>query len=154
MASSDLFNELYCTLGFAPVVLTNSDTAQATGIIDMQGYDSILFVVLTGTLTDANATFTASLAAGNAVDSESSPTSITDSAAVTDANELLGTLAAGGGSFTFAEDLKAIKLGYRGSKRWVKFTLTPSGNDSGAAPLACLVIRGHAALLPKSTQQA
>jgi hypothetical protein len=41
--------------GFPPVVITNADTAQVSAIIDTQGFQSLTWLIHTGTLTDANA---------------------------------------------------------------------------------------------------
>ena len=45
------------------------------------------------------------------------------------AADLLGTTA--GASFTFSDDNKIAKIGYIGSKRYVRLTVTPS-NNTGA----------------------
>ena len=136
----ELHNNLLATLGLAPQVASDN-TALSTAIVDLKGYQSVEFYILTGTLADADATFAVTLSHRDAVDSESAPTTITDSAAA-DADCLIGTLAAAG--FTFAADNAVKRVGYspdRGAgKRFVRLTITPSGN-SGNAPLAVLALR-------------
>lgn len=136
----ELHNTLKADLGAAPVVITDN-TALSGAIFDMQGYESIEFYILTGTLADTDATYAVAVTHGNAVDSESAPTSITDTGAAP-AECLLGSLVTDG--FTFAADATVKRVGYSpgkgAGKRWVRCTVTPSGN-SGNAPLAMLAIR-------------
>ena len=136
----ELHNNVYATLGLAPVVVADN-TAQSTAIVDLKGHKSVEFFVLTGAVADPDATFAVTMTHGDAVDDVSNPTSITDSAAE-DADCLIGTLA--GASFTFAADNTVKRVGYspgRGAgKRFVRLTLTPTGN-SGNAPLAILAVR-------------
>lgn len=136
----ELHNTLKYSLGLAPVVVSDN-TAVNSVIVDMAGFKACEFIILTGTLADADATFAVTMTHGDAVDSASNPTSITDAAAV-DADSLIGTLAAA--SFTFAADNAVRTVGYsatRGAgKRWVRLTVTPAAN-SGAAPLAIAVVR-------------
>lgn len=140
MSSRDLYSNLYPTVALAPVVVADN-TAQVTSIIDMKGYDSVVFYILTGALADADATFATTVTHGDAVDSEATPTTITDSAAA-DALAFQGTLA--GASFTFADDNAVKRIGYMpgkaGGKRYVRLTITPTGN-AGNAPLAVLALR-------------
>lgn len=136
----ELHNNLGYAVGLAPVVVSDN-TASSTAIVDMAGLEAVEFVILTGTLADADATFAVTMTHGDAVDSESNPTTITDSAAA-HADCLLGTLAAAG--FTFAADGAVRTVGYapnRGpGKRWVRLTITPS-NNTGSAPLAVAVVK-------------
>lgn len=131
------------SLGFAPVVLTNADTAQVTAIVDMQGLESVEWVIATGALTDSDATFTVSVAHGDAVDDPDAPATITDSGAAPD--ECLVGLEADA-SFTAANGDSTVKSisytpGYGAGKRYARLTVTPAGNNSGAAPLACIAIK-------------
>lgn len=138
MAMHELVNNVKYVVGAAPVVITDN-TAVTTGVIDMRGYEHAAFVILAGTLADADATFAVTMTHGDAVDNAAAPTAITDSAAA-HATTLVGTLAAAG--FTFAADGATRVVGYSpnygAGKRYVRATVTPSGN-AGAAPLAILV---------------
>jgi hypothetical protein len=125
----DLFSNLRILRGISPLRVADN-TAAVSQIIDLQGQDGVLFVIAAGTLADADATFTVSLTAGDAAN-------LSDGAAVTSADDLLGTLA--DASFTFAGDDTVRKIGYRGSKRYVRLTITPA-NNTGNADLAVIVI--------------
>lgn len=138
MIPQDLHNTLQYQMGLAPAINTDLGTTPvATAIIDMADKMALEFILLLGTLSDANATYAVTVQHGDAVDSESAPTSITDSAEAT-GTDLIGTLADAG--FTFAADGAIRKIGYAGTKRWVKLTVTPTGADSGNTPLAILAL--------------
>jgi hypothetical protein len=122
------------------VTLSSASTEQLTAVFDMRGVEQILFVIITGTISDADATYAVSVYHGNTVNSETSPTSITDSALAPD-DVLMGTEAAA--SFTFADDAGTRVIGYYPGKgtgrRWVRLGVTPTG-DAGSLPLAVLVV--------------
>jgi hypothetical protein len=112
-------------------------------IIDRQGFDALEFLILSGSLADADVTFTALVEEGDAAN-------LSDAAAVADA-DLLGTETAA--SFTFSDDDKVFKIGYRGSKRYVRLTITPANNAS-AALLAAVAVLGHPANAPTANPPA
>ncbi len=132
----DLSSKVHPLKVITPVVVADN-TAQVGSIIDRQGYDSLTYLIVTGTLADADATFTVLLEEGDAAN-------LSDAAPVADA-DLIGTEALA--SFTFADDAETRKLGYKGNKRYTRLTLTPSGN-SGNAPIAAIALLGHPALAP------
>ncbi|KPL55477.1 hypothetical protein ABB55_27255 [Prosthecomicrobium hirschii] len=119
----------------APVVVSDN-TAQVGTVINRAGYRSLTYVIATGTLADADATFTALLE-----ESDSSGSGFT---AVADA-DLVGTEAAV--SFTYADDGVTRKLGYVGNKQYTKLTITPA-NNSGSAPIAAVAILGRPTSAP------
>ena len=129
----DLMNSVNPTGIAATGVITVTDnTAIVSGIVDKQGFDSLMFIIATGTLADADATFTVLVEDGD-------DSGLSDAAAVADAY-LLGTEALA--SFTFAEDASALKIGYIGGKRYVRCTVTPAAN-TGSAPIAIVGLLGH-----------
>ncbi len=128
----DLHNNIKAVRAISPVVVAD-DTAQVGQIIDRQGFESLEFVILTGTLADADATFAVLVEHGDASD-------LSDADAVAD-NDLLGTEA--DASFTAADDNAVKKIGYKGEKRYVRLTITPSGNAANAS-LAAVAILSHA----------
>jgi len=132
----DLFNNLEVSRAISPTRVTDN-TAQVSQIIDMQGYDAMLFVILIGTLADANATFAVLVEDGD-------NSSLTDNAAVADA-ELRGTEAAA--AFEFDDDDEVRKIGYLGDARYVRLTVTPSGN-TGNADLAAVALQSKAENAP------
>lgn len=133
MAMRDLMNNVHVEQAIAPVAARTDNTAIVSSIIDVRGYDSLMFAISIGTNTDANATFAVLVEEGDA-------SNLSDAAAVADA-DLNGTEALAG--FQYDDDTEARKIGYRGSKRYVRLTITPSGNDSGNIFVAALAILGH-----------
>lgn len=138
----DLHNNIAPKRAISPVSVADN-TAQVGQIIDRQGYNSLEYVIATGSLADADATFTALLEEGD------SPT-LTDATAVADA-DLLGTEALA--SFTFAADDKVFKLGYKGNKRYTRLTITPTNNAS-AAVICAVGILGHPSVAPTANPPA
>lgn len=124
----DMHNNMKYSRGLSPVgVQTNSDAAFVSQIVDTAGFDATEFVILVGANTDADATFTVLVEDGDAAN-------LSDNAAVADAY-LLGTEAQA--SFTAAADDNTVKkIGYIGPKRYVRVTVTPSGNNAGDALIA------------------
>ena len=132
MASRDLMNNIHTVVALAPVVVSDG-TAQKTVAIDTAGYESCTFVILTGTLADVDATWSATLKSGS--------TSTQASHTQCSANAIIGTEALAG--ITFADDVETKKIGYKGSDRWASLELTNVVANTGAAPLAILAILAH-----------
>lgn len=133
MATRDLTNDIHPVPLIAPVAARTDNTAIVSAIIDTAGYESCTLVLVTGTNTDADATFAVLVEDGNA-------SNLSDNAAVAD-TFLIGTEALA--SFTFADDVETRKVGYKGGKRYVRMTVTPTGNNSGNIFLAGVAILGH-----------
>lgn len=119
-------NNLYPKRGISPVSVSDT-TAQVSEIIDTLGFDALTFFIAAGSLADADATFTVLVEDGAAAN-------LSDAAAVDDAY-LVGTEALA--SFIFSDDNKVFKIGYKGSKRYVRLTITPGANASAA--LLCVI---------------
>ncbi len=136
----DLHNNIKCSLAEPPVAAVTDDTAFVSSILDTANFGSAEFVGIFGTNTDANATFTVLVEDGD-------NSSLTDNAAVDDVF-LLGVEAM---SLDFADDNSVFKIGYIGPKRYVRVTVTPSGN-SGNIFFAGIWIQGHPRKGPLSTQ--
>lgn len=126
----DLHNNIKRVKAIAPVVVTDN-TAQVSDIIDLQGFESCEFVIITGVLADADATFATTMTVGD-------DSGLSDGAAPA-TSDLIGTLAAA--SFTFADDNVTKKVGYVGNKRYARITITPT-NNTGAAPMAAVAELG------------
>ena len=118
-------------------VSVSDNTAQVGQIIDRKGFESLTYVIATGSIADADATFTVLL-------EESDASDMTGASAVADA-DLLGTEALA--AFQFDDDNETRKLGYIGSKRYTRLTITPVGNAS-AALLAAVAVLGHPQIAP------
>lgn len=131
----DLMNKINVKRVISPVSVADN-TAQVGQVIDRQGFDSVTYLIATGSLADADATFTVLL--------EESDSSGSGYAAVDD-TDLIGTEALAG--FLFSDDDKCFKLGYKGNKRYTRMTITPANNAS-AALIAAVAVLGHAAVGP------
>ncbi|WP_018265544.1 hypothetical protein [Methylosinus sp. LW4] len=138
----DLANRINLKPAIQPVVVTDN-TPQASAIIDTAGYESLTFAIETGTLADADATFAVTMEHGD-------DAALADTAAPA-ATDLIGTTALA--SFTFAADGACRKIGYIGTKRYVRMTITPS-NNTGNAPLAAIAILGDAKSRPTANPPA
>ena len=129
-------------LGNSKALEAIPSTTQATnaaivgGIIDRANYESVEFLIHASTLTTGAATFTPSLEHGD--NSGLSDTTAVDTAA----KGLLGTIAAA--SFTGADDNKVFRLGYAGSKRYLRLTITPASNAANATVEAIALLNGAA----------
>lgn len=132
----DLMNSITPKRVISPVSVADT-TAQVGQIIDKRGFDSLTYIILTGSIADADATF-------NVLLEESDDSGMSGATAVADA-DLLGTEALA--AFQFDDDNECRKLGYVGSKRYTRLTVTPVGNAS-AALVAATAILGHAAIKP------
>lgn len=137
----DMHNNIAPKRVISPVSV--ADTTALVGIvIDRQGHESLEYIIATGSLADADATFAVLLEEGDV--GTAGTTTLTDAAAVADA-DLLGTEALAG--FIFSDDDKVFKLGYKGNKRYTRLTITPAANAS-AAVIAAIAILGDPALVP------
>jgi len=141
----DLANIITPKLVLSPF-FSADDTAVVGEIIDKKGFESVTYVISTGSIGDANATFVVLL-------EESDAANMSGAAAVADA-DLLGTevLAA----FQFDDDNETRKLGYIGSKRYTRLTITPSGNSGtpSAALLSAVAILGNPQIAPTANPPA
>lgn len=132
MASRDLCNNIHPVQAIAPGAAVTDNTPSVSAIIDTAGYESVTFVLNLGALVDADATFTVLVEDGSA-------SNLSDAAAVDDLF-LVGTEALA--SFTFADDNKCRKIGYVGSRRYVRLTVTPAAN-TGNAFVSAVALLGH-----------
>lgn len=132
----DLMNNVHPVRALSPVSVADT-TAQVSQIIDRRGYESVTFLIATGSIADADATFTVLL-------EESDDSGFSTSNAVAD-DDLIGTEALA--AFQFDDDNEVRKLGYRGIKRYLRMTITPVANAS-AALLAVIALLGHPELAP------
>jgi len=115
----DFTNRLDVRKAFEPNAAVTDNTAKVSTIADLAGWDGCTLAMITGTDADADATFAVTFDEGSAAN-------LSDAAAVATGNLLIGTLA--GAGFTFADDYEVRKIGYKGNKRYVRATVTPSAN--------------------------
>lgn len=131
----DLFNHINPKRALSPVSVADN-TAQVCQVIDRAGFESVTYLIATGSLGDAGAEFTVLL--------EESDASGSGFAAAADA-VLLGTEALA--SFIQSDDDKCFKIGYYGTKRYTRLTITPT-NNATAALLCVIAVLGHPNLVP------
>ncbi|KQV33138.1 MULTISPECIES: hypothetical protein [unclassified Rhizobium] len=134
MASKDSHNNLNFAVALN-IGAISSNTTTNGAIIDTQGYESVEFVIQSGTLTDGG--YAPTITEGDASD-------LTGGTA-TAAADLLGTLA--GATFAATDDNVVKKIGYKGSKRYVRLNIVSTGVTTGGT-LGATVVRGHARSKP------
>ena len=137
MPNREIHNILHFVPLFEPKAATTDNTAWVSAIIDTAGYNAAEFVIETGTLTDADATFAVLVEDGNAAN-------LSDNATVA-STQLVGTGALV--NFDFSTDVKCRKIGYIGPKRYVRITVTPS-NNTGNVFLGGVAVLGFPATGP------
>ena len=139
MIGRDLHNTLSYRRAVSPMRQTNADTAVVSQIIDMADLLGLEFVIMTGTLTDADATFAVLMEEGDA-------SNLSDAAAVADVdmlptpNNSSSTAPEAAASFAFGDDDAIKTIGYVGIKRYVRLTVTPTGNGAGNLDMAILAV--------------
>lgn len=124
-------------------VSESGTTALVGQIIDKKGFESLTYVIATGSIADADATFTVLLEEGAA-------SNMSDAAAVADA-DLIGTEALA--AFQYDDDNECRKLGYKGSMRYTRLTITPVNNAS-AALISAVALLGHPQIAPTANPPA
>ncbi|ATQ67415.1 MULTISPECIES: hypothetical protein [Methylosinus] len=133
----DMCNNILVKRVLSPVSVSDN-TAQVGQIIDRSGYDALAYVINIGSVADADATFAVLL-------EESDASDMTGAAAVADADmisQTSGTAPETAASFQFDSDNQVRKLGYIGSKRYTRLTITPASNAS-AALMSAVAVLGH-----------
>lgn len=125
----DLSNKLDFKRAISPVSVADN-TAQVSQIIDTRGSRGVMFAILLGSLADVDATFAVTIDHGDQAN-------LSDAVSVP-ADMLNGTTALA--SFIFSDDDKVRKIGYRGDKRYVRLTITPSANASAALIAAVAIL--------------
>ncbi|MGE6693343.1 hypothetical protein ACQKE8_12970 [Sphingobium limneticum] len=128
----DFANSVEVRRAISPAAAKTDNSAFVSQIVDVSGFSMLLFAILLGSLADADATFTVLVEHGDAAN-------LSDAAAVPDA-QLTGSEASAG--FTFADDNKVRKIGYVGSKRYVRLTITPANNTADAFLSAVAILSG------------
>ena len=136
----DLYNNVKLTRGLSPVVKTTDNTAWVSQIADTAGFESLMFAGIIGTLTDADMTVTF-------LAEEGDDSALADAATVASASQL-GSQTIG---IRYDSDNQTFKWGYRGTKRYVRVTLTPAAN-TGDVYFAGIWVHGHPKTAPQTTQ--
>ncbi len=137
----DMANHIEVRRAIAPAAPITDNTPLVSAIIDVAGFNHLVFAILLGALADADATFAVLIEHGDAEN-------LSDAQPAPDVS-LTGSEASAG--FNFGDDNKVRKIGYVGSKRYVRLTVTPA-NNTGAAPIAAVAILSGSRYLPGETQ--
>ena len=140
----DLHNNIQVLSVFDPIDLGTGNTAKVGEIIDRQDAMALEFIIQTGSLADADATFTVLVEDGD--DSRPCPTTPRSTTPTCSAPRPAH-------SFIFSDDNKIAKIGYVGSKRYVRLTVTPA-NNTGAVLISACAILGSLRAAPNTTQLA
>lgn len=138
----DMISGMDMKRAISPVSVSDN-TAQVSQILDTRGYDSVALAILTGAIADADTTFTVLM-------EESDDSGMSGATAVADI-DLNGTEALAG--FQFDDDNEVRKIGYVGSKRYIRATITPANNAS-AALLAAVWLLGKPSRQPTANPPA
>ena len=113
----------------------------------MQGFESLVFVVLLGTLADA--AFTTVFLMEDSDNSDmSSANSVLDPELLPFSSGSTPEIVA---AFDQADDDLIRRIGYVGFRRYVRLTITPSDN-TGDLPIAIVAALSHPTTLPVATQ--
>lgn len=134
----DIHNNMKVSRAISPVSVADT-TAQVSQILDTANFAANELVIATGSIADADATFTVLIEEGD-------NSALSDASAVADA-DLLGTEALA--AFQFDDDNETRKIGYIGSKRYLRATITPVNNAS-AALLSAVWVQAGARVAPQS----
>jgi hypothetical protein len=102
-------------------------------------FESLTFLIALGLLTDTDVTFTVAIDARRR-----SGAGRRRAVAATD---IIGTLALAGGNVR-SDDNVCKKIGYIGSKRYTRITVTTAANDAGSFPVAVTALLGHPKQVP------
>lgn len=125
----DLYNDVGYTQSLAPAA--RNATANGTGV-DVNGFSGAVFVISVGTWTDGTHTFDMQES-----DDNSTFTSVA-------AGQLQGTEPVVSSAGTAS---KVYKVGYLGSKRYLRVAVTVAGATTGAV-YGAAIMTGHAATKP------
>lgn len=131
----DALNQTQVKRVLSPVSVADN-TAQVGQIIDHQGFDGALYIIATGSIADADATFTVLLEEADASNMSGS-NAVADDDMVSQVN---GTAPETAAAFQFDDDNEVRKVAYIGTKRYTRLTITPVNNASAAVLSAVCVL--------------
>lgn len=112
----DIMNRVHIAPAFAPKAAVTDNTAQVSTVADLRGYDGGMLAYILGTNADTDMTYTLLIEDS---DDNSAFTAVAD--AYLNGTEVLG-------SADFSDDGETRKIGYNGTKRYLRATITPANN--------------------------
>lgn len=128
MANRDMHNNILPAVAFNTQAISSDTTTNGTEV-DLQGFESLEFIIQSGTITDG--TYTPLV--------EESDTSGSGYTAVAD-TDLLGTEA--DAAFAAADDNVTKRIGYIGFKPYVRLSIVSASTNTGGT-LSASAIKGH-----------
>lgn len=125
----DLVDNVKITQAIGPQAILAGNGTLTGATLDTQGFDSTVVAIYSGTITDGTGTPTVY---------EGDASNMSDEAAVA-AGDLIGSLTA----FASTDDNVTKKVGYRGSKRYIRVKLVGAGQTTGGF-YGAVYVQGHA----------
>jgi hypothetical protein len=125
----DFANNIHVIPVLPPLVVSDG-AARTSAAIDVRNYKSVTFIIATGTLADADATWSVTVKEGNTT-TQASHTAVDD-------KWLIGTEALAG--FQFDDDNEVRKIGYVGIADYVSIEIDDVTANSGSAPTCVIMI--------------
>ena len=135
----DFHNNFKAVRALSPVAAGTDNTAYVSEVLDTANFASNELVIMIGANTDTDATFAVIIEDGDTV-------SVSEGTVA--AAYLLGTAAQA--SFNYGDDNETRKIGYIGHHRYIRATITPTGNNSGNIYLAAVWIQAHPRVSPQA----
>jgi hypothetical protein len=128
----DVYNNISVVQALAPIAVAADDTGSA---IDLAGYNSAEIVWAVGVVTDGT----------YAIEIQESATTTSGDFAAVAAADLIGTEKTG---VTTTNDNAVYVVGYKGSKRYIRYVITETSAGSTGGVMSILVLKGKAAHAP------
>jgi hypothetical protein len=133
--TQELHSNIEAAVAFNPAAITTNTTTSGP-VIDLQGFATAEFVVLTGTVTDG--TYQVNLQEGD----QANGSDMADAAA----DRLLGTEP----SFVSTDDNAAKRVGLRmGTKRYARLQIVSTGVTTGVNHVSAVCLKGAPAFKPR-----
>jgi len=138
MAKKDNLSTIKTVIALTPRAIA-TDTTTVGAIIDLRGYNSATITIASGVLTDG--AYVPLLEHGDASD-------LSDAAAVADAYLLpSGTGQEAAIDFALTDDATIVKIGYVGSKRYIRLSIVSTATTTGGL-FAAVAILGDPDIQP------
>ena len=112
----DIMDRVHVQAAFAPGAAVTDNTAKVSSTCDTKGYDSAMLAMITGANADTDVTYTVLVE-----DSADNSTFATATGVQLNGTEALA-------QFQFDDDGEPRKIGYVGTKRYWRVTVTPTNN--------------------------
>jgi len=124
----DLHNNVNAAMALNEAAIT-TDTTTVGEIIDTVGYESLEYILASGTITDG---------AYALLLEEGDDSGLSDAVAVP-ADEILGDLV----GFVAADDDTVKRVGSVGKKRYQRLSIVSTGTTTGADSIGAVAVQGH-----------